>query len=698
MAPTLIKLLSLSDDRDRIFIYMTNQKIEKILKILIFIGLLGLITIIFSQKIELTSIDLGRHLENGKIIWQNPQVLFTNFYSYTAPLFPFINHHWLAGVIFFLVYQLNGFISLAIFNVIIALISFSLFFNLAKKKIGFYITALLSIPIIFLLSERVQIRPEIFSYLFIALTWYILERASEKRNYRLVYGLIPIFILWVNIHSYFFLGLALIGFKATVKFITPFLAGQGGRQRLTAGWSSSKNYFLALIIIALACLINPNFLNGWLYPFNIFHELGYDVIETHSVFDIEKLIIDYNIPLFKFYLLLLTASWITYWLTAKKLKLFNLLITILFTSLALLAIRNITIFALVSLVIISDNLAWPVSYLRKKYFFSTTLKRTLKLSGAVVILIIIISGTGYLMSDEQHNSNFIKSTLGWGLRDNNDGVARFFNDHKLSGPIFNNYDIGSALIFWLYPQEKVFIDNRPEAYDPSFFTNIYQPMQLNKDKWQELSQQYKFKTIIFTHTDYTLGGQTFLQSILTDPDWTPVYFDYSSIIFLNKLNNDKNLIERLTLSKEEIANRIRTLAASTDLRNMNQLAYLANLTGQVDLATEISYKILSIYPNNRYALSSLGLVYFNDKTKDNLLKALDFFNKSAQAGNKLPGIYNRIGLIYQWLGDYQQAENNFNKTLKIDKKNEAALYYLSEIKKNKLYNKIWLDNNFPAPK
>ena len=91
----------------------------RILKSFILLGLVALVVIIFSQQIDFSVIDLGRHLENGKIVWQNPQILFQNFYSYTEPNFPFINHHWLSGVIFYKLYTLGGFSLLSIFNILI---------------------------------------------------------------------------------------------------------------------------------------------------------------------------------------------------------------------------------------------------------------------------------------------------------------------------------------------------------------------------------------------------------------------------------------------------------------------------------------------------------------------------------------------------------------------------------------------------
>ena len=65
------------------------------------------------QKIDLTNTDLGRHLKNGEILLEGSRgqaagVLHTNFYSYAAGDYPFVNHHWLAGVVLFVVWKGGG--------------------------------------------------------------------------------------------------------------------------------------------------------------------------------------------------------------------------------------------------------------------------------------------------------------------------------------------------------------------------------------------------------------------------------------------------------------------------------------------------------------------------------------------------------------------------------------------------------------
>ena len=56
------------------------------------------------------------HLKNGELLLSSTApggtvwaLLHTNFYSYSQPDLEFVNHHWLAGVIFFLVWKAGGF-------------------------------------------------------------------------------------------------------------------------------------------------------------------------------------------------------------------------------------------------------------------------------------------------------------------------------------------------------------------------------------------------------------------------------------------------------------------------------------------------------------------------------------------------------------------------------------------------------------
>lgn len=662
---------------------------EKCLKIIIFLGLLVLITIIFYQKINFTAVDLGRHLENGKIIWSDSQVLFKNLYSYTEPNTVFINHHWLVGIIYYAVYLVGGFNLLSVFNILLALITFVLAFRLAQKKAGFYIPALLAVPLIFLLSERVEIRPEIFSYLFIILTWFILERADEKKNYRLLYWLVPLFLLWVNIHSYFFLGLALVGFRAAEEFLPAFINQAGNlKKRFRAAWKSSRILLINLACLFLTCLLNPNFIKGFLYPFNVFKEYSYEIAESKSVFYLEHLSINYNFPLFKVIFSFLLFSLLARFFFSKKINITEIFIGLLFSILALFAVRNLTIFALVALILISINLAYPVNFLKDKLLFlypEAKEKIKLYLGGAIILL--IFTGAIYLFVDARNTNYFIKNSLGWGLNQGSEDSIAFFRDNKLSGPIFNNYDLGSALDFWLYPTERVFVDNRPEAFSDSFFNDIYRPMQTEKNKWQEYDEKYQFKVIYFSYTDSTPWAKSFLKQIF-DEDWSLVYFDRYTMILINNKRNESEVVKRLSLSQPLIQARLRSLAADSDLRGKFNLASFASTLNQSDIAEEIYRGILFSNPDNGVALGSLGSIYAASPSREGLQRAIYYYRGAIKAGLNLPFVYNQIGLVNWQLGYYSLAEDSWFSALKLEKKNASALYYLEQVNQFRLQGQI----------
>ena len=127
-----------------------------------------------------------------------------------------------------------------------------------------------------------------------------------------------------------------------------------------------------------------------------------------------------------------------------------------------------------------------------------------------------------------------------GILTDNEKSARFFRQENIRGPIFNNYDSGGYLIFSLPGQEKVFVDNRPEAYPDSFFSEIYKPMQEDPYIFKKIDEQYNFNTIVFSRNDITPWGMNFLKKIKENPDWAKVFEDGFAVVYLkrNEVNNE----------------------------------------------------------------------------------------------------------------------------------------------------------------
>lgn len=518
-----------------------------VLRIVLFIVLLAWYGFFLAKKIDLTTADIGRHIQNGNIILHNAfsgagtAALTTNFYSSTNPDYPFLNHHWASGVIFALVHQAWSFYGISLVFILISLATFAIFFRLSERAAGFPLSFSLALFLIPLIAERLEVRPEAFSYLFIAIFFFILQHFQEKNTSWRSLFLLPLFeIIWVNIHVYFFFGLFLIGVFLADE-IRKFIMKQNQRESLRPA-----AYLLAIFFLtALATLFNPATLRGALYPLNIFHNYGYMIVENQSVWFLENLGFSaYNFLIFKIALAALAASFILLLaIRPRACSFINALLAITVSVLALLALRNFTLFGFFALPIIAANLSAVLPHVIRRDI-DTFHPGFLFLLGLTIIGVVSLN---YSRITRQYD------VLGLGLAEGVNQSAQFFLDHDIRGPVFNNYDIGGYLIYHLYPRERVFVDNRPEAYPDSFFQNTYVPVQQNEDAWQQQRNAYHINAIFFSYRDYTPWAQKFLVARIQDPQWAPVFADNYAIIFLARNDMNAAIIKQFEIPKERFS-------------------------------------------------------------------------------------------------------------------------------------------------
>jgi hypothetical protein len=137
-----------------------------------------------------------------------------------------------------------------------------------------------------------------------------------------------------------------------------------------------------------------------------------------------------------------------------------------------------------------------------------------------------------------------------GLLPGVNGSADFYRVAGLKGPIFNNYDIGGYLIYHLFPIDKPFVDNRPEAYPAKFFKNTYVLAQENELVWQNVAKKNDFQVIYFYIRDITPWAQPFLIKRIQDPGWAPVYADQYAVILAKRGGINQSAIDKYEISKD----------------------------------------------------------------------------------------------------------------------------------------------------
>lgn len=478
----------------------------------------------FLRPADLHSADLGRHIMNGQIILTQPseayKVLHTNYYSYTAPNAPFVNHHWLSGVIFYLIYNYSGFTGLEILSIVVNTLAFVLYFRIGIKRGGFFAASLVAAALIPLVAERTEIRPEMFTYLlsgaFLTILLGVTERAL-KPKYLLL--LPPLMLLWINLHIYFFLGfvfIALYWVTAVIKKNT-----------------LARPLFLTGAGCVLGALCNPSCIYGLFYPFFIFKNYAIKTFENQSVFGLTALGKTHpNFLLLELGTALLLVAYTALLLRKPKtIRLPEILLSFLTATWAFGAIRNLSVFGFVALATIPAALsdAFPDLFPKTN---NSLFRRVLG-----VAMFVILSSTISISRIEYQAQN-----THFGLVPHTTDPADFINKNNISGPMFNDFDVGSYAEFYFYPRIKPFIDNRPEAFPGSFITDTYLPLQLRDTVWQQALQKYNFNVILYHFDIKENVTNKFLIARLHDPEWAPVFADDLAIIFLRRTPQNQPLI------------------------------------------------------------------------------------------------------------------------------------------------------------
>lgn len=451
--------------------------------------------------------DLGRHLKLGEIVVKTHSVPTVNLFSYTNPAFPFINHHWLSEVIYYLLTFAFGRASL--FALRFLLLTGAVLFTLKGKTKRSSILAVLFCILVFLplLLERTEIRPELFGYFFFSLFLYIMF--FQKRT-RLNYLIPPVMFLWANLHISFVFGLLLL------------LVGgiQAWRRK-----QPLHGYFLG----AAAVILNPNGIMGAVEPFVIFRNYGYSIIENQSVFFLNAIIIN---PVLRYYIYLaplVIIAIIT--LLSKKQFAGSFILTVFYVA-GMWQIRHISFFVFAALFFVPSALEYTVADVEKLAFFGRC--RRLPAGWILgicfgILTILICTGT----IDRTYDNPRV---FGYGFYEEQKEATDYILQHQLPGRIFNNFDIGGYAIYRLYPRYQVFVDNRPEAYPSDFFKNIYIPLQENDELRKQVFQQYGIHTVLYAHTDITPWGKLFVSHILSDPSWKIVFMNSDVFIMSDRTN------------------------------------------------------------------------------------------------------------------------------------------------------------------
>jgi len=200
-------------------------------------------------------VDLWGHVKFGDDTWLAGRIIQQDSYSYTAGDQLWINHEWLAEVIFGRLFAAFGPPGLVTFKTAISLMIVGLIYQhlcrrgLSPAKAGVFII----LVTLLLVQGLGAVRPQLFTYLFFLVLLLCID-AAERGQFGWLWVVPALFAAWVNLHGGFLAGLAILFAWSTLHLASwyagaPMIGVLVSRRTLTI--------LTVLLASTLATLANP---------------------------------------------------------------------------------------------------------------------------------------------------------------------------------------------------------------------------------------------------------------------------------------------------------------------------------------------------------------------------------------------------------------------------------------------------------
>lgn len=463
---------------------------------------------------EVASPDTGFHLRAGNYILDGHGWPRTDPFTYTVGGQAYIDGSWGYQVVLALLERAAGAPALVLFHCGLVLALFSTLIR--TTRLAHFEPSLLA-PLLLLAGSaaelRFDVRPELVSYTLLALVLHLLHRHAEGRASPL--WLLPvIFLLWVNMHSLFFLGL--IGVACLL------LGGLLHDRRLDRRLAI---WFGASVAVTL---VNPYGYRALTFPLTLATRLqGHNVFnrsigEFTSPFDLglsEQFPFYPHLPILAFRLLALLALLAVVPLLRQR-RFWCVLLFLPFGYLSLSMVRNMPLLVVACL----PGVMWGLSRSGwTRWIRSGRPGRFLTAATAAAVLLLgaRVSTDAYYVGSRRSD----RVGLGWSHRVQPVEAVNFALRAGLDGRVLNHLNFGGYLM-WARPQ-PVFIDGRLEVMGEAFFEE-YRRILSSPEQLEAGAARHGFDWIILPYAT----TPRLLDELSRSPKWSLAYVDSLAAVFV----------------------------------------------------------------------------------------------------------------------------------------------------------------------
>lgn len=506
---------------------------------LIFIVLLATMTGGILALRLLGDAGIGWHIRNGELILHTHSITRTDPFSATMGGQAWYAWEWLYDIVIAGVHHWFGLNGVVLLTAVIIAATFALTLRLSLRRgadlaLAVILLALsLGASMIHLLA-----RPHVLSWL-LSVVWFHLLDSSEggvaSAGGRRVWWLPVLMLLWVNVHGGFVLGFVLLGLyllSNAIGYLRSRRKGQEQKEDICMKLARMRELALVTAASLAASLINP-------YGYKL-HEHVYRYLSSRWLMNHidEFLSPNFHGVAQQCFVAILLIAIVALVFAGKKLTLPQLLVLLFAAYSGLYASRSLPISSLLLTLIVaplltqavrsaasnSDLSLWLQSWFSKWAAFGKRMGSVEAHSrGHAWPLLAVIAAL--LLCAQQGRAG----ALQW--MDAHFDATRFpvqavdaIVQRNIREPIFAPDSWGGYLIYRLYPQNKVFVDDRHDLYGEQFLKDYLKTLRLTPE-WVDFLNQRRVKWVL-------VPAESALANMLgLTQQWRVVYRDGTSVLF-----------------------------------------------------------------------------------------------------------------------------------------------------------------------
>lgn len=475
------------------------------------LGAIGLLAAIVGLE-PVRSFDYWWHLRTGQLIAETGAVPFHDPYTYTVPGARWIDMHWAFQLGLHGLYRLGGHeaVQFAKAGCVLALVG--ILGSIGWRRTRVAVSALALGLMLVAARERLLERPELLSFLILAAELILLYR-HERRGDHWVFAIVPLQLLWSNLHGLQAVGIAVCGMALVSELVRPLLCASQPMRRERA-----RRLGAVVLLSFGASFVNPNGVDAALFPLQQLQmiaagdqrsDLGSTIAELRPILEATRGSLG-----------LLAAGGLalaTLLLNWRRLWLFEILVFSAFLVLSLAAERNVALLAIVSVPIGVRNL--------NELIDRHPPPRWMRGAAPVAVLGLLIVAIAQ-MADRQ--PGWMAHPVTQGLYP--EAAVDWIDREQPPGPLFHAMADGGYLIWRLHGAYPVMVDGRLEVFGEQAFSQLRATVSGTVQGFQRLDETYHFGVALLSHRFFP--RMTLVNWLLKQPDWRLVLLDDTAALLV----------------------------------------------------------------------------------------------------------------------------------------------------------------------